>query len=184
MGMGYQGFVKFYDAGPATTPIVILTTGASVNLVLEPIYSTSVWGAGWWNAATTAHYADNAIRYEGNVDFELQGGDTIWDLLEDWLIGSRAYPKSIDISPDGARVYEYHTTGAYGANYDLQGAWNTSAGFSTSEGSFVTVSAGVIALDRAQQDPAGGTDFHPTAISIRRLVLSLETVQSSMTPIR
>jgi len=71
MGMGYQGFAKFYNTGPAGTPIVILTTGASVNLVLEPIYSTSVWGAGWWNAASTAHYADNAIRYEGNIDFEL-----------------------------------------------------------------------------------------------------------------
>jgi hypothetical protein len=56
MGMGYQGFVKFYTQGPAAgTEIVILTTGASVNLVLEPIYSTAVWGAGWYNAADTAH---------------------------------------------------------------------------------------------------------------------------------
>jgi len=46
MGMGYQGFVKFYETGPSSDPIVLLTTGASVNLVLEPIYSTSVWGAG------------------------------------------------------------------------------------------------------------------------------------------
>ena len=159
MGMGYQGFVKFYDAGPATTPIVLLATGASVNLVLESIYSTSVWGAGWWNAATTAHYADNAIRFEGNVDFELQGGDTIWELIEDWIIGNRAYPKSVDISPDGARVYQYRTTGAYGANYDLQGLWNTNAGFSTSEGSFVTVSAGCIALDRVEDTPTGAGTF-------------------------
>jgi len=65
----------------------------------------------------------------------------------------------MDISPDGARVYEYHTTGVYGANFDLNGMWNTSAGFSTSQGSFVTVSAGAIALDRDEVDPAGGTDF-------------------------
>lgn len=159
MGMGYQGFVKFYTSGPNTGPLVILATGASVNLVLEPIYSTSVWGAGWYNAATTAHYADNAIRFEGNVDFELQGGDDIWDLMGDWIINDRAYPRSVDISPDGARVYEYHTTGGYNANYDLNGAWNTSASFSTSEGSFVTVSAGVIALDRAENTPTGAGTF-------------------------
>lgn len=159
MGMGYQGFVKFYTSGPATGPLVVLATGASVNLVLEPIYSTSVWGAGWYNAATTAHYADNAIRFEGSVDFELQGGDDIWDLMGNWIINDRAYPRSVDISPDGARVYEYHTTGAYNANYDLNGMWNTSAGFSTSEGSFVTVSAGAIALDRAEDTPTGGGTF-------------------------
>lgn len=157
--MGYQGYAKLYTAGPATGPLVILATGASVNLVLEPIYSTSVWGAGWYNAATTAHYADNAIRFEGNIDFELQGGDDIWDLMGDWIVNDRAYPRSLDISPDGARVYQYRTTGAYNANYDLNGAWNTSASFSTSEGSFVTVSAGAIALDRAEETPTGSGTF-------------------------
>jgi hypothetical protein len=159
MGMGYQGFVKFYTSGPATGPIVILTNSASVNLVLEPIYSNSVWGAGWYNAADTAHYADNAIRFEGSIDFELQGSADVWDLMADWIINDRAYPRSVDISPDGARVYQYRTTGGYNANYDLNGMWNTSAAFSTSEGSFVTVSAGAIALDRAEADPDGGTDF-------------------------
>jgi hypothetical protein len=159
MGMGYQGFVKMYTGGPAAGPVVILATGASVNLVLEPIYSTAVWGAGWYNAADSAHYADNAVRFEGSVDFELQGSDDIWDLLGDWIVNERAYPRSMDISPDGGRVYQYRTTGAYDANYDLNGMWNTSAGFSTSEGSFVTVSAGAIALNRAETDPGGGTSF-------------------------
>jgi hypothetical protein len=157
MGMGYQGFVKFYETGPATGPLVILTTGASVNLVLEPIYSTSVWGAGWYNAATTAHYADNAIRFEGSVDFELQGGDEIWDLLGDWFINERAYSRSLDISPDGARVYEYHNTN--NTTYDFNGAWCSSADFSTSEGSFVTVSAGVVALNRSETTPTGGGTY-------------------------
>jgi hypothetical protein len=136
-----------------------LTTGASVNLVLEPIYSTSVWGAGWYNAATSAHYADNAIRFEGAIDFEMQASDAVWDLMGDWIVNDRAYSRSIDISPDGARVYHYLTTGAYNADYDLNGAWNTSASFSTSEGSFVTVSANMVALDRTETDPVGGTDF-------------------------
>jgi hypothetical protein len=143
MGMGYQGFVKFYSG---STGIVILATGSSVNLVLEPIYSTAVWGAGWYNAATSAHYADNAIRFEGSVDFELQGAATIWDLLGDWFINERAYTKSVEISPDGARVYGYD-------------AYSTSASISTSEGSFVTVSAGMVALDRTETSPSGGTSY-------------------------
>jgi hypothetical protein len=160
--MGYQGFVRIFSQGPATgTTTVVLATGASVNIVLEPIYSTSVWGAGWYNAATSAHYADNAIRFEGSIDYELQLGasGTLWDYMGDWIINERAYPRSMDISPDGARVYLYRTSSTYGTNYDLFGMWNTSAGFSTSEGSFVTVSAGAIALDREEVDPAGGTDF-------------------------
>ena len=156
MGMGYQGFCRFYQAGPATDAMILLTTGSSVNMVLEPMFSTSVWGAGWYNAASSANYADAALRYEGSIDFEMQANSEMWDLMGEWIINNRAYPKSLDISPDGARVYQYRTTGAYGGNYDLNGAWNTSAGFSTSEGSFVTVSAGVIALDRTEVNPDGG----------------------------
>lgn len=166
MGMGYQGFAKFYTSGPATGPTVILCTGASVNLVLEPIYSSAVWGAGWYNAAT-AHYADAAIRYEGNIDFELQASADIWNLMRDWIVEERAYPRSLDISPDGARLYKYRTTGAYGkkgtgtaGNYDNFGAFNTSASFNTSEGSFVMVSAGCVALVRDETDADGtGTAF-------------------------
>jgi hypothetical protein len=162
MGMGYQGFVRMYSEGPATgTTSVLLATGASVNLVLEPIYSSAVWGAGWYNAASSAHYADAAIRYEGTVDVEMQIGaaGVIWDFLQDWIVGGRAYPKSLDISPDGARVYQYQTSSTYGTNYDLYGAWNTSAGFSTSEGSFLTASLGVVALFRNEVDPAGGSSY-------------------------
>ena len=157
----YQGFVKFYTSGPNAGAQVALATGASVNLVLEPIYSSSVWGAGWYNAATSAHYADAAIRYEGTVDIELQLGANggLWDFIEQWVGSERAYSRSLDISPDGARVYQYRTTGAYGANYDLNGAWNTSCGLSTSEGSFVTASLGVVALNRSEVDPAGGTNY-------------------------
>lgn len=159
MGMGYQGFVKFYQTGPTTGPAILLATGASVNLVLEPIYSSAVWGAGWYNAASSAHYADSAIRYEGTVDVEMQfgAGGLIWDFLQDWIVAYRAYPKSLDISPDGARVYQYRTTGGYHANYDTQGAFNTSAGFSTSEGSFLTSSLGVVCLNRTETDPTGTT---------------------------
>jgi hypothetical protein len=158
MGMGYQGFVKFYKTGPATSPVILLATGASVNLALEPITSSAVWGAGWYNAGV-AHYADSAIRYEGNVDFEMQGNNDVWDFLEGWISSQRAYARSLDISPDGARVYQYRTSGAYNAALDTYGAWNTSAGFNTSEGSFLSCSAGVVAFRRAEVDPAGGSGF-------------------------
>lgn len=151
MGMGYQGFVRFNGSD------IVLATSASVNLVLEPLTSTAVWGAGWYNAATAAHYADAAIRYEGSVDIELQlgAGGAIWDFLEEWIISQRAYSKTLEISPDGARVMTYTASGSY----DRSGAWNTNANFSTNEGSFVTLSLGVIALDRTMVDPAGGNTF-------------------------
>lgn len=161
MGMGYQGYAKFYKTGPSNDPLVVLATGASVNLVLEPIMSTAVWGAGWYNAADAAHYADNAVRYEGSIDLELQMGASgdFWNFLHQFVVTNRAYPRSLEISPDGAHVYKYLTTGAYDANYDTKGAWCRSANFSTSEGSFVTCSLGVVAIFRTEGDPAGGTSY-------------------------
>lgn len=163
MGMGYQGYAKFYGTGPAVanSAMVVLATGASVNLVLEPIFSTAVWGAGWYNAADAAHYADNALRYEGNIDVELQMGANgmFWEYLASFIIASRAYPRSLEISPDGAHVYKYLTSGVYNANYDNYGCWCRSANFSTSEGSFVTCSLGVVAIFRTESDPIGGANY-------------------------
>ena len=159
-----QGYVKIFGTGPASDPYILLCTGSGVNLVLDPITSTAVWGAGWYNAAETAHYADSVIRYEGNIDIELQLGASgaIWDTLQDWISNHRAYPKSFDISPDGARIYQYRTSGVYNVDYGptfLGGAWNTTANFTTTAGSFVTCSLGLIALDRTEVDPAGGVNF-------------------------
>ena len=167
MGMGYQGFVQAYKTGPSTDPLLLLATGASVNLVLEPIYSTAVLGHGWYNAASASHYADNAIRYEGNIDFELQGSADGWNFMRDWLIENRAYPKSFRISPDGAKIYDYLTTGAYGSVYDNNGMFATSASFSASEGSFVNVSVGAVALTRVESDSA-----NPSYISQRLGVIA------------
>jgi hypothetical protein len=122
MGMGYQGFVKFYTTGPDQGPLTVLATGASVNLVLEPIFSTAVWGAGWYNAADAAHYADAALRYEGTVDIELQVGPAgaVWDFLANFIVANRAYSRSLDISPDGAHLYKYRNTN--NTTYDTNGA--------------------------------------------------------------
>lgn len=159
MGMGYQGYAKFFATGPSTGPMIVLATGASVNLVLEPIFSTAVWGAGWYNTAEAAHYADNAIRYEGNIDIELQmgSGGAFWNYLADFIIAKRAYSRSLEISPDGSHVYKYYNTS--NTTYDTKGAWCRSANFSTSEGSFVTCSLGVVAIFRTEADPAGGANY-------------------------
>ena len=185
MGMGYQGYAKFYtdkfggnDANDKKA-VVVLTTGASVNLVLEPIYSSGVWGAGWYNAADAAHYADNAIRYEGNIETELQVGNlgAYWNLIQDFAIAHRAYPKSLEISPDGSRVYKYlikafsndssssqlevndpQTYERDAENY-THGAYCSSINFQTSAGSVVTSSVGIVAIYRTEEDPAGGRDF-------------------------
>lgn len=158
MGMGYQGYAKFYKTGAGaspTDPMIMLATGASVNLVLEPIFSTAVWGAGWYNAADAAHYADNALRYEGNIDIELQMGaaGAFWDYCASFIVASRAYSRSLEISPDGAHVYKYYNTS--NTTYDINGAWCRSANFSTSEGSFVTCSLGVVAIFRTESSPSG-----------------------------
>jgi len=152
MGMGYQGYVQFYQTGgtPPTDPLLLLATGASVNLVLEPIYSSAVLGYGWYNAPTSAHYADSAIRYEGGVDFEFQASANVWNFIRDWAIEQRAYPRSLDISPDGQRVYQYHTSGAYNSTFDNYGAWATSMSMNTSEGSFVTSSINVVSIFRTE----------------------------------
>lgn len=127
-----------------------MATGASVNLVLEPIYSSAVWGAGWYNAATTSHYADGALRYEGSIDVDMQATTEFWNEIRDWAIEYRAYSKSLDISPDGVKIYKFTSNQTQGDpnTFDNSGAWVSSLSFSTSEGSFVTSSVGVVALSR------------------------------------
>ena len=152
MSMGYQGYAKIVP--PTGTPILLLATGASVNLVLEPIYSSAVWGAGWYNAATTTHYADGALRYEGNIDIDMQATTDFWNTVKDWAIDWRAYSKSLDISPDGVKIYRFTSNQTQGdpTSFDNSGAWATSLSFSTSEGSFVTSSIGIVGLSRTFAD--------------------------------
>lgn len=166
-----MGFSKFYlsnSSGTPSQPLLLLTTGASVNLTLEPIYSSAVWGAGWYNASTT-HYADAALRYEGTIDIELQGTNELWNFIRDWGIENRAFPMSSEISPDGQRIYRFVADGDYTSgiaspthdtnSYTNNGLYCTSLGLSTSEGSFVTVSIGAVGLHRVIDTPAGAAIY-------------------------
>lgn len=209
MGMGYQGYAKFYvdehggNVSGEEKSVVVLTTGASVNLVLEPIYSTGVWGAGWYNAAESAHYADNAIRYEGNIDTELQVGTLgkYWNLIQDFAIAHRAYPKSLEISPDGAHVYKYLIKAKDDDNNNVtinspesfkrdsenytHGAYCSSINFSTSAGNVVTSSVGIVAIYRDESDPAGGLNYPEYSYinQIRGVVGSDTTLVKEMSPL-
>jgi len=143
-----------------------LATSASVNTVIEPIVSNSVWGAGWYNAPTVAHYADSGIRWEGSIDIEVNYGvgGAMWNFIKDWGLKWRAYSRSVDISPDGVRVYKYHNAGTYAVDgppdvLDNTGMWCDGLDFSTSEGSFVTCSMSVKALNRVESDPSDGAAY-------------------------
>ena len=63
--------------------------------------------------------------------------------LTGWTTTNRANPQTIIVSPDGSVVYTF-TAGA------LSGVWNSSANFSTSEGSMITCSCGVMGLGRTE----------------------------------
>lgn len=139
MGIGYQGYAKL--AGN-----LVLVTGGGVDFVQDPIYSSASWGAGWKKVATAAHFADSAQRYEGTVDFDLQLG--VWNTLIDWVVNNRITPIGLILCPDGSKIFTYTAGTAAGT----AGAYNTSAGFSTSEGSAISVSVGVLAFERSLSD--------------------------------
>jgi len=133
MGMGYMGYAKLGN-------VFFLITSSSVNKVVTPIYSDSVRGAGWYNAGVSK-YADDIVRYEGTLEYELQV--SMWTILSNWIIESRNEPQTLILSPDGLDVQTF-TSGT------LTGAWNSSAGFSTSEGSCISGSAGVLAIAKSE----------------------------------
>lgn len=132
MSIGYMGYVKL---GGTIYP----ATGSSIAESISPIYSSSARGAGWLNSGV-AYSADDVHRYEGNVDFELVTG--MWTSLKNWIITTRTTPAALIVSPDGATVYTFSAIVAGG----IAGAYCSSANFSTSEGSFVTCSIGVLGV--------------------------------------
>ena len=175
MAMGYQGLAQIEVKRDGTLGFVpLLIESSSINLVLEPIYSEAIWGAGWYNAATNVNYADNAVRYEGGMDFQLQASANIWNLIRDWCIEYRALSRAARITPDASWVYFYGPSQATRANYnDLgdgtssdivlnqgrgrMGLWSQGFSLSTSVGSFVAGSLNSVALFRQVIGPGNKT---------------------------
>lgn len=181
MAMGYQGLAQVEitrDGANGFVPLLI--EGSSINMILEPIYSEAIWGAGWYNAATNVNYADNAIRYEGGLDFQLQASANIWNLVRDWAIEYRAFSRAARITPDASWVYYYGPSQGNSGNarndYNDQGdgtspdivlnqgrgrmgLWCQGMSLSTSVPNFVAGSLNCVALFRQAFGPAESSPY-------------------------
>ena len=69
--VGFYGLVRMATAPGGTPTVAILATGGDVSLNTDPIFSSGVWGAGWYTAANQVAYAVNYMRIEGSASFEL-----------------------------------------------------------------------------------------------------------------
>jgi hypothetical protein len=160
MGMGYQGFAKIDGT-------LVLVTGSSVNIVIEPIVSAAAVGLGWYNAATATHYANAALRYEGGIDFDFQESAAVWDSIGEWALYNRLYAKKVLMSPDGQKLFAYGTgvagTGTPAVSGDPRtdsgGAWCSQFNVSAGQGSPVRVSATMLAIKRVTSDVSATTGF-------------------------
>jgi len=181
MAMGYQGLAQVEITRDGTQGFVpLLIEGSSINMILEPIYSEAIWGAGWYNAATNVNYADNAIRYEGGLDFQLQASANIWNLVRDWAIEYRAFSRAARITPDASWVYYYGpsqgNSGNSRADYNDQGdgisadivanqgrgrmgLWCQGLSLNTSVPNFVAGSINCVALFRQAYGPAEAAHY-------------------------
>ena len=104
----------------------ILATGGSLNLATEPMFSTGVWGAGWYNAANQVAYAFNVVTVSGDISFELLAGDVI-NKIRDFGFENRAIDDGtpLKVLPNGSGGFEGN-------------AWCSGCNFDASEGSIIT----------------------------------------------
>ena len=140
--MGYQGFALIDGS-------LVLVTGSSVNIVIEPIISQAAVGLGWKNAADATHYANAALRYEGGIDFDFQESADVWGTIGEWALTNRLYPKNVVMSPDGQKLFAY--TGAVVSGDPrggTGGAWCSQFSISAGTGSAVRVSSQMLAISR------------------------------------
>jgi len=139
MPIGYLGFVKLVDQ-------FLLTNSTGLNRQVNPLQSTGVWGAGWFNAATTTNYADSQQHFEGPLDFDLQGESALWNRVRDWVIEERACAQTVQMSPNGIVVYDYTVDPLD----PRTGVWASNAAFTIDSEALVTLSVTGIALKREE----------------------------------
>lgn len=131
--IGYMGVVKIGGNEQADSSMdglgsatAVLATGGNINVEQTPIFSSGVWGAGWYNAAEQVAYAPNFITLSGSVSFELTSGSA-FDKLQAFGFEDRANPNGFAfyVLPNG--------TAGYAGN-----AWCESMSFSASQDAIVT----------------------------------------------
>ena len=141
--VGFYGIVKIGSAPGIVPDVTILATGGDVNLNTDPIFSTGVWGAGWYSAANQVAYAVNAMRIEGSAAFELAAGD-IFNAVKSFGFENRAsdYGHLLKVLPQAK-------SGFYG------NAWCSGVSFDASVDSLVTgnlsYSSGTIIPEKSWQ---------------------------------
>lgn len=131
--IGYMGVVKIGANETADSSMTglssataVLATGGNINVEQTPIFSSGVWGAGWYNAAEQVAYSPNFITLSGSVSYELTSGSA-FDKLQAFGFEDRANPKGFAfyVLPNG--------TAGYAGN-----AWCESMSFSASQDAIVT----------------------------------------------
>lgn len=101
--IGYMGVVKL-DSVP------LLATGGNLNIQQQPIFTTGVWGAGWYTAAQQIAYAPNYITTSGSVNFQLTGpvqgsNQSAFNKIQDFAFQKRNEGKQFEILPNGIAGY-------------------------------------------------------------------------------
>lgn len=139
MSIGYLGYLKLAN-------YFLLTNSTGLNRQVNPLQSTGVWGAGWYNASSLVAYADSQQHFEGAIDFDLQGMAGVWNLVRNWLIEERCTPQSVIMSPNGIVVYDYSVVG--GDN--RTGVWGSQCGFEISSEAIVKANVTGMALERTE----------------------------------
>lgn len=109
---GFHGVVKIgtkpleeVEADDPTTYsslATILATSGSCSIAHNPIYSTGLWGAGWYNIAENVAYSNNVLEMSGSVGYELIVGP-VFDSILSFGFENRAanYGHGFVILPDG-----------------------------------------------------------------------------------
>lgn len=139
MSIGYYGYAKLAN-------IFLLTNTGGLNREVNPILSEAVWGAGWYTGAQHTNYADSQMNYAGALTFELQGIPSVWNVVTDWLINNRVFPKNLIVSPNGLVVQSY----AADPNDPTTGAWMNTSGFTIDPAASIKLNCNVIALKRSE----------------------------------
>lgn len=119
--IGYMGVVKLNS-----TPL--LATGGNLNIQQQPIFTTGVWGAGWYTAAQQIAYAPNYITTSGSVNYQLTGGKAFTQ-LQNFAFEKRNQGAIFEILPNGIAGY-------------MGRGWCQSCSFSASQDAIVTGDAG------------------------------------------
>ena len=94
--IGYYGVVKLDGTQ-------VLATGGNVSVQHTPLYSSGVWGAGWYNATEKVAYAPSYVTLSSSVNYQLTNG--VVKKLQEWAFDKRNESKTVTILPNGVAGY-------------------------------------------------------------------------------